>query len=94
MDIAQSKPLSRIIQLKGKGKVSTIQDKKRYYITEEDAIMNALTEYCTELYNYPVNRDTAVLNFIDENEVPQLPILRLVNHPSSIVKSENSPERP
>ena len=43
-------------------KVATVQDRSGKCLTEEQAILNRWTEYCSELYNHKANGDTSVLN--------------------------------
>ena len=44
------------------GKATTVQDHSGKCLTEERQILNRLTEYCSELYNYKANGDPSVLN--------------------------------
>ena len=44
------------------GKVTTVQDRSGKCLTEKRQILNRLTEYCSELYNYKANGDPSVLN--------------------------------
>ena len=48
-------------------KSTTIQDKSRTCLTEENEILNRCTEYCSDLYNYETDGDPTVL------DCPQIP---------------------
>ena len=49
------------------GKSTTIQDKSGKCFTEENGILNRLTEYCSDLYNYETDGDPIV------PDCPQIP---------------------
>ncbi|XP_062571862.1 uncharacterized protein LOC134233828 [Saccostrea cucullata] len=56
---------------------TSIQDKSGKCLTEEKDILDRWTEYCSELYNYQLKGDQAVLNCPMANtEEDPLPILR------------------
>ena len=44
------------------GKATTVQDRSRKCLTEEQQILNRWTVYCSELYNYKGNGNPSVLN--------------------------------
>ena len=44
------------------GKTIIIQDKSEKCLTEENAILNRWTEYCSDLYNYETEGDLIVLD--------------------------------
>ena len=44
------------------GKSTTIQDKSRKCLTEENEILNRWTEYCSDHYNYETDGDPIVLD--------------------------------
>ncbi|WP_419593732.1 hypothetical protein, partial [Thiolapillus sp.] len=58
------------------GKATTVQDRSGKCLTEERQILNRLTEYCSELYNYKVNGDPSVLNCPQTDTVNDHSILR------------------
>ena len=49
------------------GKSTTIQDKSEKCLTDENAILNRWTEYCSDLYNYETDVNPIVL------DCPQIP---------------------
>ena len=59
-------------------RTSTIQNKSGKCLTEQQDIINRWTEYCSDLYNYLISKDPAMLmndsNVGDEEYLP--PILR------------------
>lgn len=57
-------------------KVSSIQDEAGNCLTEEKDIINRWTEYCSGLYNHPVNGDPEVLGITGPGEDDDFPILR------------------
>ena len=61
---------------KKQAKVSNIEDKKGNCLTEEKAVIERWTEYCSELYNHQAQGDPNVLNSQDSSEVDDFPILR------------------
>ena len=58
------------------GRSSTIQDKSGKCLTEEKEILSRWTEYCSELYNYEICGDNAVLDCSQPPEEDLQPILR------------------
>ena len=58
------------------GKVTAVQDRSEKCLTEEREILNRLTEYCSELYNYKANGDIGVLNCPQTDTDDDHPILR------------------
>ena len=44
------------------GKPTTIQDKSKKCLTEDNEILNRWTEYCLDLYNYETDEDPIVLD--------------------------------
>ena len=44
------------------GKATIVQDRSGRCLTEERAILNRWTEYCSELYNHKANGDPSILN--------------------------------
>ena len=44
------------------GKATTVQDRSRKCLSEEQQILNWWTEYCSVLYNYKANGDPSVVN--------------------------------
>ena len=57
-------------------KLTTLKDKSEKSLTEEQDILNRWTEYCSELYNYPIVGDQAILNCPSAALEDPLPILR------------------
>ena len=47
-------------------RVSTVQDKQGNGLTDEQEIIGRWTEYCSELYNHPINEDSGVLTCHDQ----------------------------
>ena len=68
-----------------------VESRNSNIITEDSEIVKRWTEYCKELYNYPINPDENILNddrvaYIEEN----LPILKSeVEHVIRSLKREN-----
>ena len=58
------------------GRSSTIQDTSGKCLTEEKDILNRLTEYCSELYNYESCRDNTLLDCSQPPEKDLQPIHR------------------
>ena len=58
------------------GRTTTIQDKDRNCLTEEQDILKRWFEYCSELYNYRATGDTEVLNVPPATDNDNYPILR------------------
>ena len=58
------------------GKATTVQDRSRKCLTEEQDILNLWTEYCTELYNYKANGDPSVLDCPQTDTENYHPVLR------------------
>ena len=58
------------------GKETTVQDHSGKCLTEERQILNRLTEYCSELYNYKANGDPSVLNCPQTDTEDDHPIFR------------------
>ena len=58
------------------GKATTVQDRSEKCLTEEQQILNPLTEYCSELYNHKANGDPSVLNCPQTDTEDYHPILR------------------
>ena len=58
------------------GKSTTIQDKSGKCLTEENEILNRLTEYCSDLYNYKTDGDPIVLDWPQIPDEEHHPILR------------------
>ena len=59
--------LVKDLTIEKQGKTTTIQDKSWKCLTEENEILNRWTEYCSDLYNYEIERDPKVL------DCPQIP---------------------
>ena len=57
------------------GKVTTVQDRSGKCLTEERQILNRLTEYCSELYNYKAKGDPSELNCPQTDTEDDHPIL-------------------
>ena len=66
---------------------SIIEDKNRQSLVEECSILNRWTEYCQELYNYPIKTDHSiiisqprivkiVIKFLAVLSIDELPILK------------------
>ena len=58
------------------GKATTVQDRSGKCLTDDRQILNRLTEYCSELYNYKANGDLSVLNCPHTDTENDHPILR------------------
>ena len=58
------------------GKSTTIQDKSRKCLTEENEILNRWTEYCSDLYNHEADGDPIVLDCTQIPDKEHHPILR------------------
>ena len=58
------------------GKTIIIQDKSEKCLTEENAILNRWTEYCSDLYNYETEGDLIVLDCPQIPDAEYYPILR------------------
>ena len=58
------------------GKATTVQDRSRKCLTEEQDILNLWTEYCTELYIHKANGDPSILNCSQTDTEDDHPILR------------------
>ena len=56
--------------------LTTIQDRSRKCLTEEQEILNRWTEYCSEVYNHKANGDPSVLNSPQKDIEDDHPILR------------------
>ena len=57
-------------------RTTTIQDKGKTCLTENEDILKRWTEYCSELYNYRATGDPEVLNVPPAANKTNLPILR------------------
>ena len=57
------------------GKDTIVQDRSGKCVTEERAILNRWTEYCTELYNHKANGDLSVLDCSQTDTEDDHPIL-------------------
>ena len=58
-------------------KSSVIEDSSGNLLTESSAVLNRWTEYCQELYNYPIQPDKNILEGVATPRVPSpIPILR------------------
>ena len=57
------------------GKATTVQDRSRKCLTEEQHILNRWTEYCSELYNLKASGDPSVLNCPQTHTEDDHPIL-------------------
>ena len=57
------------------GKTTTTQDKSGKCLTEENEILNRLTEYCSDLYNYETEGDPTVLECPQVQGAEHHPIL-------------------
>ena len=55
---------------------TTIQDKSGKCVTEENEILNKLTEYCSDLYNYETDGDQIAFDCAQIRDEEQHPILR------------------
>ena len=58
------------------GRTTTIEDKDKKCLTEEQEILKRWTEYCSELYNYRTTGDPEVLNVPPTTNNDNYPILR------------------
>ena len=58
------------------GKATTVQDHSEKCLTEELAILNCGTEYCTELDNHKGNKDPSVLTCTQTDTEDDHPNLR------------------
>ena len=56
--------------------LTTIQDRSRKCLTEEQEILNRWTEYCSEVYNHKANGDPSVLKCTQTDTEDDHPILR------------------
>ena len=61
-----------------RSKSSVIEDKNGNLLTENSAVLARWTEYCKELYNYPIQPDTAILagETRPQEEPSPIPIMR------------------
>ena len=57
---------------------SIIEDKNGHPLAEEHSILKRRTEYCQELYNYPIKPDNSVIISQNTDSVDELPILKSV----------------
>ena len=58
------------------GKATIVQDRPGKYLTEEREILNRLTEYRSQLYNYKASGDPSVLECPQTDTENDHPILR------------------
>ena len=58
------------------GKSTTIQDKSGKCLTDEKEILNRVTEYCSDIYNYETDWDPIVLDSPQIPDEEHHPILR------------------
>ena len=58
------------------GKSTTIQDKSGKCLTDEKEILNRVTEYCSDIYNYETDWDPIVLDCPQIPDEEHHPILR------------------
>ena len=57
------------------GKATTVQDRSGKCLTDERQLLNRLTEYCSELYNYKANGDPSVMDCPQTDTEDDHPIL-------------------
>ena len=57
------------------GNSATIQDKSGKCFTEDNEILNMWTEYCSDFYNYEIDRDPIVLDCLQIPDEEHHPIL-------------------
>ena len=55
---------------------SIIEDKNGQPLAEENSILKRWTEYCQELYNYPIKSDHSIIISQNTDNVDELPILK------------------
>ena len=58
------------------GKTTTIQDKSGEYLKEENEILNRMTKYCSDLYNYETEEDPIALDCQQIPDAEHHPMLR------------------
>uniref|UniRef100_A0A3B1JXQ2 ribonuclease H n=1 Tax=Astyanax mexicanus TaxID=7994 RepID=A0A3B1JXQ2_ASTMX len=73
--------------------LTVIEDKDEELLTEKAAVMERWTEYCKELYNFPIKPDNTLLKKEqDTREVARLPVLKEeVRHAVKRLKTGKSP---
>ena len=72
----QAYQLVKDVTTEKQGKTTTIQDKSGKYLTEENEILNRMTEYDSDLYNYETEGDPIVLDCPQIPDAEHHPILR------------------
>ena len=58
-------------------RTSVIEDKKGELLTDDEAVLNRWTEYCQELYNFPLQPDKSILVDEPKHNIPEpLPVMK------------------
>ena len=83
----------KTLSKKTQNQMTVIEDQDGELLTEKAAVMERWTEYCKELYNFPITPDTALLNKErGTREVENLPVLKEeVKHAVHRLKPGKSP---